>query len=290
MSDPPCILLVDNGSFRAESTLSLRRTAEALGVRICAEVHPVSLLHSIRVDPVELGGVPAQVFEPFLRARQEEGRHSFLVVPLFFGPSAAIYEYLPQRVRDMSGSWPELEVRVAPSMVELDEPDDTRVARILGDLVVRKMKEEDLEKPAVILVDHGTPREAVNRVRNHVTAQLHAILDDRVATVEASSMERREEAEYDFNEPLLENLLGRTGFDREVVLAMLFISPGRHAGAGGDIARLCESAEARCPGLRIHGSDLFVTHPGAIDLLVRRYEEGLAGKPVQGEIAAPGTE
>ncbi|MDP7497218.1 MAG: hypothetical protein QGI77_12325, partial [Roseibacillus sp.] len=66
MSDPPCILLVDNGSFRAESTLSLRRTAEALGVRICAEVHPVSLLHSIRVDPVELGGVPAQVFEPFL--------------------------------------------------------------------------------------------------------------------------------------------------------------------------------------------------------------------------------
>ncbi|MDP7306392.1 MAG: hypothetical protein QF405_02035 [Roseibacillus sp.] len=290
MSDPPCILLVDNGSFRAESTLSLRRTAEALGVRIGAEVHPVSLLHSIRVDPVELGGVPAQVFEPFLRARQEEGSHSFLVVPLFFGPSAAIYEYLPQRVRDMSGSWPELEVRVAPSMVELDEPDDTRVARILGDLVVRKMKEEDLEKPAVILVDHGTPREAVNRVRNHVTAQLHAILDDRVATVEASSMERREEAEYDFNEPLLENLLGRTGFDREVVLAMLFISPGRHAGAGGDIARLCESAEARCPGLRIHGSDLFVTHPGAIDLLVRRYEEGLAGKPVQGEIAAPGTE
>ena len=290
MNDSPCILLVDNGSHRAESTLSLRHMAEALGSHIGADVHPVSLLHSTKVDPAELGGAPAQIFEPFLRARQEEDRHSFVVVPFFFGHSAAIYEYLPQRVREMKGSWPELEVRVASSMVKLDESDDTRVARILGDLVVRKTKEEDLEKPAVILVDHGTPRVAVNRVRNHVAAQLRAILGDRVATVEASSMERRAGAEYDFNEPLLEDLLGREGFDREVVLAMLFISPGRHAGSDGDIVRICEAAEVRCPGLRTYGSDLFSTHPGVIDLLAQRCEEGLASEPVQGEIAAPGVE
>ena len=51
--------------------------------------------------------------------------------------------------------------------------------------------------------------------------------------VEASSMERREGTEYDFNEPLLENLLGSEGFEKDVVLSMLFISPGRHAGPGG---------------------------------------------------------
>ncbi len=290
MSDIPCILLVDNGSHRAESTLSLRHVAQELGGRIGAEVHPVSLLHSTKVDPVELGGSPAQILEPFLRRQRGEDRNSFLVIPFFFGHSAAIYEYLPQRIGEMSGSWPELEVRVAPPMVKLDEEGDLRVAQILSELVVSKMKEEGLDQPAVSLVDHGTPRVAVNHVRNHVAAQLAALLGDRVAVVEASSMERRDGAEYDFNEPLLENLLGRDGFDREVILSMLFISPGRHAGPGGDIARICEEAEGRCPGLRTVASDLFATHPGVIELLTQRCEEGLAGEPVRGEIPAPGLE
>jgi len=290
VSDPPCILLVDNGSHRAESTLSLRHMAEALGGHVGADVHPVSLLHSTKVDPGELGGAPAQIFEPFLRARQEEDRHSFVVVPFFFGHSAAIYEYLPQRVREMKGSWPELEVRVAPSMVKLDEQGDLRVAQILSELVVKKMDEEGLDQPAVSLVDHGTPRVAVNQVRNHVAAQLATLLGDQAAVVEASSMERRDGADYDFNEPLLENLLGREGFDREVILSMLFISPGRHAGPGGDVVRICEEAEGRCPGLRTFTSDLFATHPGVIELLGQRCEEGLAGEPVRGEVPAPGLE
>lgn len=290
MSDLPCILLVDNGSHRAESTLSLRHVAQALGGRIGAEVHPVSLLHSTKVDPAELGGGPAQILEPFLRDRRVEGRNSFLVIPFFFGHSAAIYEYLPQRIREMSRGWPELEVRVAPPMVKLDEQGDLCVAQILSELVVKKMDEEGLNQPAVSLVDHGTPRVAVNRVRNHVAGQLASLLGDQVAVVEASSMERREGSDYDFNEPLLENLLGRQGFDREVILSMLFISPGRHAGPGGDIARICEEAEGRCPGLRAFTSDLFATHPGVIELLARRSEEGLAGEPVRGEIPAPGLE
>ena len=288
VSDLPCILLVDNGSHRAESTLSLRHVAQALSGRIGVEVHPVSLLHSTKVDPAELGGSPAQILESFLRGRREEGGDSFLVVPFFFGHSAAIYEYLPQRILEMSEGWPELEVQVAPSMVKLGEQEDLRVARILSDLVTKKMDEEGLDQPAVTLVDHGTPREAVNRVRNHVAAQLATLLGEKVAVVEPSSMERREGADYDFNEPLLESLLGREGFDREVVLSMLFISPGRHAGPGGDIARICEKAEARGPGLRTFASDLFATHPGVIDLLAHRCEEGLADEPVRGEIPAPG--
>ena len=98
--------------------MSLRRISEALSARIEAKVHPVSLLHSTKVDPSELGGVPAQILEPFLRERRKKDEHSFLVIPFFFGHSAAIYEYLPQRVLEMRESWPELEVRVAPSMVK----------------------------------------------------------------------------------------------------------------------------------------------------------------------------
>jgi len=283
----PCTLLVDNGSHRAESTLSLRRIAKDLGSRVSSEVNPVSLLHSTRVDPGDLGGTPAQIFEPFLKKQRELGHDSFLVIPFFFGHSAAIYEYLPQRIREMREGWPELEVRVAPPMVRIDEPEDARVAAILGDLVVRKISEEGLVRPAVTLVDHGTPRAAVNKVRNHVAGQLAEILGDQVSTVEASSMERREGDEYAFNEPLLEKLLGKDQFRREVVLSMLFISPGRHAGPEGDISMIREEAEKNHEELRTYASDLFATHPEVIDLLAERFAQGLSDLPISGEVPAP---
>ena len=34
-------------------------------------------------------------------------------------------------------------------------------------------------------------------------------------------------------------------------------------------------------------SDLFATHPGAVQLLARRFAEGLASDPIEGEIAPP---
>ncbi len=284
----PCTLLVDNGSHRAESTLNLRRIAAALTASVGHPVHPVSLLHSTKVDPAELGGEPAQIFEPFIKSRRRDhGDHSFLVVPLFFGHSAAIYEYLPQRVSELREDWPELEIRIAPCMVDLDEPSDTGVAEILARIVREKIAGTGLNRPAVTLVDHGTPRIAVNRVRNFLADQLREQLGDEVSAVRPSSMERREGEAYAFNEPLLENLLGSEGFDRDVVLSMLFISPGRHAGPGGDIAQICVAAEARHPGLRTHMSDLFATHPGAVALLARRFAEGLASDPVEGEVAPP---
>ncbi len=284
----PCTLLVDNGSHRAESTLSLRRIAWELRGVLGRTVHPVSLLHSTRVDPTELGGTPAQIFEPFLKAKRAEGVDTFLIVPFFFGHSAAIYEYLPQRVVELRENWPELEVRVGPSMVALEDPSDTAVARILAALVRKKAREEELQRPAVTLVDHGTPRLAVNRVRNHLAAQLRVELGDDASLVVASSMERREGLDYDFNEPLLENLLGSEGFAGEVVLSMLFISPGRHAGPGGDIAQICTAVEDRHPGLTTHMSDLFATHPGVVEILAERFRQGLASAPVDAEIAPPG--
>lgn len=287
---PPCTLLVDNGSHRAESTLNLRRLAAALSDHVGHPVCPVSLLHSTKVDPADLGGEPAEIFEPFLKdRRQNHDDHSFLIVPLFFGHSAAIYEYLPQRVAELREDWPDLEVRIAPCLVDLDDPADTGVAEILARIVREKISSAGLSRPAVTLVDHGTPRIAVNRVRNFLADQLLHLLGDEASVVRPSSMERREGDAYAFNEPLLENLLGSEGFDRDVILSMLFISPGRHAGPGGDIAQICEAAEARHPGLHTHMSDLFATHPGAVELLARRFAEGLASTPIDGEIAPPKT-
>ena len=137
-----------------------------------------------------------------------------------------------------------------------------------------------MKNPHVTLVDHGTPLKEVNKVRNHISQQLNETLNGRVAKVIASSMERREGKEYEFNEPLLENLLGHNDFVRNVVLAMLFISPGRHAGDGGDIDQICQSAESECDTLRTFKSNLFAMHPKVIDLLASRYNEGLASSPI----------
>ncbi|NNE90595.1 MAG: cobalamin biosynthesis protein CbiX [Verrucomicrobiales bacterium] len=273
----PCTLLVDNGSHRAEATLSLRRIAGQLSEKVGHEVHPVSLLHSTKVDPSELDGVPAEIFEPFIKKQREQsGTNSFLVVPLFFGRSAAIYEYLPQRVEEHRGNdWPELDVKIAPCLVDLEDQENTDVAEILVELVRKKIAEKNLDHPAVTLVDHGTPRIAVNRVRNFLASQLRDLLGEEAEAVEPSSMERREGEEYDFNEPLLENLLGTGDFAGDVVLSMLFLSPGRHAGPGGDIAQICEEAEEERSGLRTHMADLFATHPGLIDVLAKRFAEGL---------------
>ena len=286
-NDLPCTLLVDNGSYRPQSTLSLRRIAAGVTEQTGHHINPVSLLHSTKAKPEDLNGIPAEIFEPFLKKKRKEGINSFMVLPLFFGHSAAIYEYVPQRVKEMQKDWPELEVRCAPCMVDITKPEDTLVAEVLADLVRRKRDEEGLDHPAVTLVDHGTPRKFVNDVRNFLGVQLQELLKDDFGAVEASSMERREEEEYAFNEPLLENLLGSPGFEKEVILSMLFISPGRHAGPGGDIAEICEEAEKEKPGLKTFVSDLFATHDKVIPLLATRFRQGLETPPITGEVPPP---
>jgi len=281
----PCILLVDNGSIRPQSTLSLRRIAAEVTEHSGHKVNAVSLLHSTKVPTEKLDGIPAEIFEPYVTKKYEEGVEDIVILPLFFGHTAAIYEYLPQRVAVMKETMPKLKVRVAPCMVDLSNKSDTLVAEVLAQLVKEKISNEGLQRPAVTLVDHGTPRIAVNQVRNHLAEQLKELLSDHASIVEASSMERRDGDEYAFNEPLLENILGSEGFEKDVILSMLFISPGRHAGPGGDIAEICEEAEKDHDGLKTHMSDLFATHKQIIPLLSTRLEQGLASEPIEGEIA-----
>lgn len=279
----PCTLITDNGSYRPESTLSLRRLATKVTERVGHEIHPVSLLHSTKIDPAKLDGVPAEIFEPFIKKKREEGIHDFMVLPMFFGPSAAIKEYIPQRVEDLKANgWPELNVRVAPCVVdELDES-DTRMARILADFIIQRRDEEKLDKPSVAVVDHGAPRIKVTEVRNFLAKQVRALLpEDEFPAVAPCSMERREGDQYAFNEPLLEKILGSDGFQKEVIISMLFASPGRHAGPGGDVAEICNAAAGENPGLRTFMTELVAGHPGLIDLLAERFEEGLRSEPVR---------
>jgi sirohydrochlorin ferrochelatase len=89
-------------------------------------------------------------------------------------------------------------------------------------------------------------------------------------------MERREGSQYDFNEPLLETLLTTEGWrESQVVVGMLFLSPGRHAGPGGDIDSICKTAERQFPGLKTCMTQLVGIHPKIIELLQQRMESSL---------------
>ncbi len=167
---------------------------------------------------------------------------------------------------------------------------DLRLARLLANNVRQVMGHTGgLHQPTVVLVDHGSPIPEVAAVRNYVAGQLGALLSEEAGCVTFASMERRDGDEYRFNEPLLADLLAsRALAGREVILAMLFLSPGRHAGEGGDIAEICEQAMAASPGLNVTSTRLVGEHEGILEILASRVAQGLAGEALLVEMPAQG--
>jgi hypothetical protein len=269
---PPACFLFDNGSLRAESTLSLRRVAAALALWTGREVRAVSLLHSSRVPVEELGGMPASLLECALReffTADPVGAADLL--PLFFGPSTALSEYVPGRVTELRRQFPAARLRLAPCLVDPGAPDDRRMGRILADQVHTRTLTAGWRRPKVILVDHGSPTRAVAAVRDHLGGQLRTELGDEAEVVGVASMERREGAGFEFNEPLLATALRSPPFNcGDVVVALQFLSPGRHAGPDGDLATICLAAEAASPGLRIQMTAPLAAHPLLIEVLAAR--------------------
>jgi sirohydrochlorin ferrochelatase len=276
VSASPICFLFDNGSLRAAATWSLRATAKALAERLDLPVEPVSLLHSSGVDAVQLGGRRAQLLEPALDAFWASGGGEAVLVPLFFGPSAALTDYVPERLAALKAKWPGRAVRLARPLVDVAAEADDRIARALADAIRICMLDKALTKPAVVLVDHGTPQPAVTAVREFLGRQLRVALRDEVSAVGTASMERREGEAYDFNEPLLARALRSVPFDAgDVVVALQFLSPGRHAGPGGDVAAICHAAQTERPGLRTHMTEPLGAHPALIDVLADRYREAV---------------
>ena len=234
--------------------MQLRALASGLGDKLGKPVYPVSLLHSSKVDPAQLGGEKAKTLVSFLREQRALGLNSFTVVPLFFGPSGALVDYLPKRMSDLKAEdWSELAVRVAPTLVN---EGDTRIAKIMAELVLKKREELGWHDAAVAMCDHGTPSKEVNAVRELVAEQMREILSSEGIFVKSCSMERREGAEYDFNEPLLETLLGSQSFQGRVIVSMLFAGPGRHAGPAGDVAKIFGEAEKESSQLEVEMTEL----------------------------------
>ncbi len=279
------ILLVDNGSLRAQATLNLRRLAHALGQATGQAVDAASLLHSYKIPAEELDGEKAMSLGPRAEQLATEGVTELVVLPFFFGPSQALTRYLPERLVEVQARHPQLSVKVALPLVDSQAPVDLRLARLLADNVREQMNGKS--RPRVVLVDHGSPIPEVTAVRNYLAGQLSVLLNEEASCVTFASMERRDGEAYRFNEPLLEDLLAAEAMaGSEVILAMLFLSPGRHAGEAGDIAEICDQAMARSPGLRVTTTRLAGEHDAILEILATRLAQGLAGAPLLLELPA----
>lgn len=241
--------LVDNGSLRPAATFALRRVADRLSLASGLRVEPVSLLHSSKIPANDLDGVAAETFERALKQRLAAGVRDFVVLPFFIGESRAMTDYLPQvvdRVRQRTGV--EFALRCLPPLCPYEQEEDRGiVGELIGRIGLARAQVPAEERWVdVALVDHGSPEPKVGLVRDRMARQLQQHFDGDpsagIRSVQPCSMERREGAEYDFNEPLLETVVGRADPSRTMIVALLFLSPGRHAGPAGDVAQICERA------------------------------------------------
>ena len=150
------IFLVDNGSYEPTATLALRGLAQEVGKLIEQPVLPVSTMHSTKIDPALLGGVPAVIFEHAVQQAKLDGIEEIVVLPLFIGPSRAITEYLPKVFADAQPGTMKLAIReplFGPELVNM-----------LSD----NLKSTGWTKGSgtVLLCDHGSPIPEVTRCRN----------------------------------------------------------------------------------------------------------------------------
>lgn len=277
----PLCVLFDNGSLRPEATLNLRTIALRLQAAIGTSVHAVSLLHSSAIAPSQLGGVPAQLVEPTLGFLLKTGINDIVLLPLFFGPSAALIEYVPQRLQHLRRAFPAMRIRLGRWLVDAGNRHDTRIAAILADRVRAVIRDRRLRRPPVVLVDHGSPQPEVIAVRDLLGRQVRRMLTGDIGRLAVASMERRSGPQYDFCEPLLAAILRRAEYARKsVVIARQFISPGRHAGPDGDIADICRTAERAQPGMKNHLTHPIGDDPRLIEVLVDRYQAARVAAPV----------
>ena len=275
MQRPHCFLF-DNGSLRASSTLNLRAVARALAPAIGAEISAVSLLHSSGVSADSLDGVPAELLEPaLLNWLSKNPQGSAVLLPFFFGPSGALTEYLAGRLQAIHAKFPQADIRVSKPLIDIQDP-DTKMAQALADAARRAIKDHHISRPKVLLVDHGSPQYSVTLVRNHLGDQVRILLESEATDIGIASMERRPGPEYSFTDPLLANALTTPPFNEgDVIVLLQFLSPGRHAGAGGDIAEICGEAQRGRPQLRTYLTEPIGQDPRIIDILAQRYNEAL---------------
>ena len=265
------VALIDNGSLEPAAQRNLRAVAAALTARVGQKVHAVSWKHSDRIRLAVLDHEPAWTLAPWVRTHVAAGEREFLFVPFFISAQGAIGSALRSdldRLRTALG----FEFRFAEGLAARGT-----IPRIVAARVRDTMMGRGLHRPSVIVVDHGGPSAESATLRNALAAQIRAELASEIGPLVAASMEG---ADHIHNRPLLADQLHAPGFDQgDVVIAPLFLGPGRHAGPQGDLTRIARAAAA--PGARVHFTELVGTHPAAVDALADAVRAALTSLPAE---------
>jgi len=263
------IALIDNGSIEAAAHLNLRVVAAALGSRVAQPVVAVSWRHSDRIPAALLGGHAAQTLRPWLQSALAGGERTFLFVPFFVSAQGAIGSSLLTELEALKHQFGAFNFSFTEGLAARDA-----IVPIVTTRVRECIRAQGLRTPSVIVVDHGGPSPASAALRNDLADRIRVELGTEIGPLAAASMEG---AEHPHNRPLLAEQLARPGFNAgDVVIAPLFLSPGRHAGAEGDLAQIAIASEAKAAApLRCHFTELIGTHPHAIEVLFSAVRENL---------------
>ena len=261
------VALVDNGSLEPAAQRNLRAVAAALSGHVGVGVEAISWKHSDHISAAALDGAPAWTLAPWVRAQLARGEREFVFVPFFISAQGAIGSALRSDLETLRHSAGDFTFMFTDGLAARGV-----LAGIVVDRVRETMAANKLSRPPVIIVDHGGPSPVSAALRDDIAREVRALLADEIGLLAAASMEGEAHAH---NRPLFADALAAPGFDRgEVVVAPLFLAPGRHAGANGDLARI-----ARAAGLCGHFAELIGTHPRAVEALAFALRETLAQFP-----------
>lgn len=258
------LFVIDNGSLEPAATRHLRAVAATLSTRSGALVHPVSWRHADQIAAAALDGQCAWTLDSFVRVMAAQGHREFLALPFFVSPQGAIGSALR---RDFD----RLQAEIPVSDFGLVDAAAFRqtLPAIAADRVREVIAARRLAQPPVVVVDHGGPSSASAARREELAAAMRLLLSAEIGPLASASMEGR-------HPPLLAEVLSHSALaNRDVVVAPLFLAPGRHAGPAGDIATICHASPARC-----HLTGLLGTHPAAIDALASDLGRTLSNLPV----------
>lgn len=263
----PVYLLADNGSKIPEATICLRKLAKKLGEQTGKHIYAVSLQHADSIHPSLLGNTPAEIFHDFLQQQLEQGEREFVLLPLFFGASRALTSFIPEQVSRLEKQFGEFNLKLADVVFPLSE-NDYRLADILFEYVQKINNQQPVKINDIVIVDHGSPVPHITEVRKQVALGLQSLLGENFSLGQAV-MERREGAEYNFNGELLEKYLSKQAEQgvKNIIVAMLFFLPGRHAGECGDVQEICDRVISQYPFMKIIITPLISEHELLISIL-----------------------
>jgi len=268
----PIVLLVDNGSIRADATKQLRILAKKLSVAAKIKVQPVSLRHADKISAELLDGEAAQVFLSFMDEYLLQGERKFIILPLFFAEGRAVTELISNQLLSFQALYTNFTFQVADVVYPLPNGEPLLVDMIY-DLILKKAEGSPLSKKNIVLVDHGSPQPRVTEVRKHLAKLVQKKLSTTGALAEAV-MERRKGDEYLFNGELLQDWLTRKAQagEKSVIVCLLFFLAGRHAGKGGDIDEICRKVEDEYPKFKIAVCPLIAEHKELVSILLARLQ------------------